>query len=154
MISRLKKLIAPVLILTGLAIPLAVPAIVSADIQSSLCGAATTQSVNAGQVNCQKATKGSESRFQGILTDIINIFSIIVGIAAVVMIIFGGFKYITSAGNQENIKSAKQTLIYAIIGLVIVALAQVIVKFVLTQATTEPCINGRTSSGQECGGSP
>ena len=49
------------------------------------------------------------------------------------MIIFGGFKYITSAGNQENIKSAKQTLIYAILGLVIVALAQVIVRFVLNE---------------------
>ena len=134
MTDKFKRLIIPVLILIGLTVPLAAPAIVSADIQSSLCGAAQTQKVDfdTSKVNCT-TTGGSESRFNKILEDIINIFSIIVGIIAVIMIIFGGFKYITSAGNQENIKSAKQTLIYAILGLVIVALAQVIVRFVLNE---------------------
>lgn len=133
MTSKLKKLIIPVLILIGLAAPLAVPAIVSADIQSSLCGAAQDLSVNSTG-DCT-TTGGSVSRFQEILAEIINIFSLVVGVVAVIMIIFGGFKYITSGGNQESIKSAKQTLVYALIGLVIVALAQVIVKFVLNQAT-------------------
>lgn len=146
MTGKLKRLITPVLILIGLAVPLAVPAIVSADIQSSLCGAATTQKVDVS-ADCQKATKGSESRFQGILNDIINIFSIIVGIVAVIMIIFGGFKYITSAGNQESVKSARQTLIYAIIGLVIVALAQVIVRFVLHETTSTPSSGGGAGTG-------
>jgi len=55
------------------------------------------------------------------------------------MLIFGGFRYVTSGGKQESVTSAKNTIIYAIIGLVIVALAQIIVQFVLnktSQATT------------------
>jgi len=138
MTGKFKRLIITAVVLIGLAVPLAAPAIVSADIQSSLCGSAQDLSVN--PTSTCKDTGGSESRFQAILTDIINIFSIVVGVVAVIMIIFGGFKYITSAGNQENIKTAKTTIIYAIIGLVIVALAQIIVKFVLNQ-TTNPGSN-------------
>jgi len=62
---------------------------------------------------------------------VINILSLIVGVVAVIMIIIGGFKYIISGGDSNSISSAKNTILYAIIGLVIVALAQVIVKFVL-----------------------
>ena len=135
MTDKLKRLITPAVILISLAVPLPAPAIVSADIQSSLCGSAQDLSVSSTK-DCT-TTGGSESRFNKILTDIINIFSIIVGVVAVIMIIFGGFKYITSAGNQENIKTAKTTIIYALVGLIIVALAQVIVRFVLREATTD-----------------
>lgn len=73
------------------------------------------------------------TRIQDIVTTIINILSVIVGIVAVIMIIWGGFKYITSGGDSGNITGAKNTIIYAILGLVIVALAQFIVQFVLDQ---------------------
>jgi hypothetical protein len=76
-------------------------------------------------------TSVGTQRIQDIVTFIINIFSVIVGIVAVIMIIWGGFKYITSGGDSGNITSAKNTIIYAIIGLIIVALAQFLVKFVL-----------------------
>lgn len=80
---------------------------------------------------------GSSGKSPGSLDDtvktIINLLSIIVGIAAIIMIIYAGLKYITSAGEAEKIKSAKAALLYAIIGLVIVALAQTIVHFVLTE---------------------
>lgn len=62
---------------------------------------------------------------------IVDIFSVIVGIIAIIMIIFGGFKYITSGGDSGSVSGAKNTLIYAIVGLIIVALAQFIVRFVL-----------------------
>jgi hypothetical protein len=52
------------------------------------------------------------------------------------MIIYGGFRYITSGGDSGRVGSAKNTLIYAIVGLIIVALAQLIVNFVITQANT------------------
>ncbi|MBX4197632.1 hypothetical protein KW801_03715 [Candidatus Saccharibacteria bacterium] len=51
------------------------------------------------------------------------------------MIIVGGFRYITSGGNPESTKSARNTILYAIIGLVVVALAQLIARFVLNAAT-------------------
>lgn len=69
--------------------------------------------------------------------NVVNIISIAVGIAAVIMIIIGGFRYVTSGGSQEGVKSAKNTILYALTGLVIAALAQVIVRFVLHK-TTQP----------------
>ena len=64
----------------------------------------------------------------------VNILSLIVGIIAVIMIVYGGLRYITSGGDSGNVGNAKNTIIYAIVGLLIVALAQVIVHFVLTAA--------------------
>ena len=69
----------------------------------------------------------------------INVFSLIVGFAAVIMIIVGGLKYVISQGESSNTASAKNTILYAIIGLVVVALAQVIVKFVLNKSTPVTC---------------
>lgn len=52
------------------------------------------------------------------------------GALAVLFIIYGGLQYITSAGNEKQAESAKQTLTYAVIGLVVVLLAEVIVVLV------------------------
>lgn len=65
---------------------------------------------------------------------IINVLSLTVGIVAVIMIIVAGFKYITSGGDTNKVTSAKNALVYAIVGLIIVALAQFIVRVVLKQA--------------------
>jgi hypothetical protein len=48
--------------------------------------------------------------------------------------IYGGFKYITSSGDSGNVTAAKNTIMYALIGLIIVALAQIIVRFVLAKS--------------------
>lgn len=66
-----------------------------------------------------------------IIATVINIFSFVVGVIAVIMIIVGGLKYITSTGDSSKIESAKNTILYAVIGLAIVAVAQVIVIFVI-----------------------
>lgn len=62
---------------------------------------------------------------------VINILSLLAGVAAVIMLIIGGFKYVTSSGSPEAAKSARNTITYAVIGLVIVAISQLIVHFVL-----------------------
>ena len=74
-----------------------------------------------------------EGTVSDIVTDVINIFSWVVGIAAVIMIMVGGFKYITSQGDSGNISGAKNTILYAIVGLVVVAFAQIIVRFVISK---------------------
>lgn len=74
---------------------------------------------------------GGGARISGVLRRVINILSAIVGVVAVIMIIIGGFKYIASGGDASKVASAKNTVIYAIVGLIIVAMAQVIVRFVL-----------------------
>lgn len=66
-----------------------------------------------------------------IVSTAVTLLSIVVGVAAVIMVIISGLKYVTSGGDAQKVAGAKSTLIYAIIGLAIVALAQVIVHFVL-----------------------
>jgi len=88
-----------------------------------------------GTGTCTTITAGSDTQMNTLISTIVNIFSIVVGIVAVIMIILGGFKYITSNGDSNNISSAKNTIMYAIVGIVIAALAQVIVRFVLKRAT-------------------
>ena len=65
----------------------------------------------------------------------VNILSFIVGVASVIMIMIGGFKYVISSGDSGNVQGAKNTILYAVIGLIVVALAQVIVRFVLNSTT-------------------
>ena len=66
-----------------------------------------------------------------LLRKIINIFSVIVGAVAVIMIIIGGFRYVISSGNDQAVSGAKNTIIFALVGLVIVALSQFVVHFVI-----------------------
>ena len=117
-----------------LGLPALLPATVSAAdlVKDPLCSGANLYLT---QANKDCTTKAGVSDFQATLATIINIISIIVGVVAVIMIIFGGFKYITSGGEAEKVKGAKNTILYGLIGLIIVALAQIIVKFVLNQAT-------------------
>jgi Type IV secretion system pilin len=61
----------------------------------------------------------------------INILTVIVGIAAVIMIIVNGLKFITANGDSGSISNARNGVIYAIIGLVIVGIAQAVVRFVV-----------------------
>lgn len=66
-----------------------------------------------------------------LVTTIIEISLLLVGSIAVIFVIFGGFKYLTANGDEEKIKSAKKTIINAIIGLIIVLLAYSIVRIVI-----------------------
>ena len=61
----------------------------------------------------------------------INIILWVVGVAAVIVIIVAGLKYVTSSGNPSAVSSAKTTILYAVIGLVIAITAYAIVNFVL-----------------------
>lgn len=74
----------------------------------------------------------------GLVKTVVNILSIVVGIIAVIYIIIGGVKYITSSGDANNITAAKNTIVFAIVGLIIVAFAQIIVKFVMNKVTEAP----------------
>jgi hypothetical protein len=82
-------------------------------------------------LDCSVLTTGSEEDVSGLANTIINIFSLIVGIISVIMIIVGGLRYITSSGDSNSVSGAKNTILYAIIGIVIVIFAQTLVKFVV-----------------------
>ena len=78
---------------------------------------------------------------------IVNVLLWVVGILSVTMIVWSGFKYITSAGDTSKLASAKSTLIYAVVGLIIAILAYAIVTFVRTQVVSTGKSSGGTISG-------
>lgn len=100
-------------------------------------GAIDSARVGAGLGDAD-AVSGDASDIDSVITTVVEVLSVIVGVLAVIMIIISGFKYVTSGGDAQKVASAKSTLIYAIIGIVIVVLAQVIVRFVLSSATATP----------------
>jgi hypothetical protein len=71
----------------------------------------------------------------GIITTIINVMLFLIGILCVVMIIFGGIRYTTSTGEKGRIDSAKNTIIYAIVGLVVAIVAYALVNWVFVAIT-------------------
>lgn len=133
MLKTIKKLLASSLLLSLFLVPLLVPAAASAQasIEEGLCDGVSLEVGSGG--DCADDVE-AEGKVNDLIALIINIFSIIVGVVSVIMIIIGGLKYITSSGDSNNVQSAKNTILYAIIGLVIVALAQIIVRFVLSKA--------------------
>ena len=72
-----------------------------------------------------------ETTVEGTLATVIKIISWVVGIISVVMVMVGGFQYVTSGGDSAKVTSAKNTIMYALIGIVIVALSQIMVNFVI-----------------------
>lgn len=140
MLNSLRKKIA--VLSTALAlvlVPVAAPVLVSADttsgtdIQNNIaCGTdlSIDQTTNC---NAQSDTSGGASKVNSIITTIVRVFSAIVGVISIIMIIVGGFQYITSGGDSNKITNAKNTIVYALIGLVFVALAQFLVQFVLNK---------------------
>lgn len=80
------------------------------------------------------ATGGETSLRQLILT-IVNYALTFLGILAVIMVIYGGFTYVASAGNDEAVGNAKKIIMYALIGIIIILLSFVIVNAVLGAGT-------------------
>lgn len=67
----------------------------------------------------------------GIFTRITSIALYVIGAVSVIMLIWGGLRYILSGGDGKKITDAKNTVLYAIIGLIIAFLAYAIIRFVL-----------------------
>ena len=91
---------------------------------------AVCEGVNATGGDCNSGG----TTISGAVQSVINILSWIIGVTAVIVIIIAGMRFITAGGNENSISSARNMILYAVIGLVIVTLAQVIVRFVITKA--------------------
>jgi hypothetical protein len=120
----------------GLAVVM--PATTHADFSakdSIQCGVNTAAGKKTDSGSCHPGADSGKSLEQTV-TSLINILSIAVGVVAVIMLVVGGFRFVVSAGNDSAVSAAKNTIVYAIVGLVIVALAQIIVHFVLGNVAT------------------
>lgn len=67
----------------------------------------------------------------GLLVNVINVLLVWAGVVAILFVIFGGFRYMVSMGNAESIDKARQTVLYAILGLIIVFLSYLIVRYLM-----------------------
>ena len=137
MIQKLKTIVLSFVAAGMLVAPVLVPAgalAAETSISKGLCAGANLSASQIDSCNTTDNSAAANTKIDSIIKTVINIFSLVVGVVAVIMIIIGGLKYITSGGDSGNITGAKNTILYAIIGLVVVALAQFIVNFVLGKA--------------------
>ena len=74
-----------------------------------------------------------DSGFNEGLQTIMNILMFLLGAIAVIMIVIAGIRYTTSNGDAGTIKSAKDTILYAVVGIIVALIAYAIVSFVITQ---------------------
>ncbi len=74
----------------------------------------------------------------GIFERVVNLLLFLVGAISVIMLIIGGIRYIVSAGDQNQVTGAKNTILYAVVGIVVAVIAYGIVNFVLEQLYTKP----------------
>lgn len=106
---------------------------------ASLLGLTIAVSFDASAVSLREGAEAArcdecpENLFgdEGIFKQITNVVLYIVGVVAVIMLIIGGVKYVVSGGDAKKVTDAKNTVLYAIIGLVISFLAFAIVNFVI-----------------------
>lgn len=92
------------------------------------CGDTTISEEVRSAAGC---TQNSENAFRDSLTKILNSIIAVVGLVSVIFVIIGGINYMTSAGDAAKLEKAKKTILYALIGLIICALAFAIVNFVI-----------------------
>lgn len=95
----------------------------------------TNLSLSSG-VNCAAPTetKGTDLFAQnGLFKKIADTLIFIVGAVAVIMLIIGGLRYVLSAGDAKNVTAAKDTILYAIVGIVVALLSFALINFVVGQ---------------------
>ncbi len=120
--KRLKQLFLTFAIVTG--------------VGAMMLPAAPTMAVNVfdqctGNASSKVCAAQSKDKANTMIKTVISLLLTALGIIAVIMIIIGGVRYTTSQGDSSGLKSAKDTIIYAVVGLVVAMLSYAIVNFVV-----------------------
>ena|SRR5687768_849901 len=120
--KKIKQLVVALALVVGLgATVFAAPTVGAVNVFDQ-CGS------NADAAVCKAQSEDSAT---GMIKIVINILLFIIGIIAVIMIIVGGIRYTLSNGNASSVKEAKDTILYAVVGLIIAMMAYAIVNFVV-----------------------
>ena len=130
--NKLKTLLLTLLTAVNIASFTLVPVAVHA--QSSIEAACEGVQVDGSTGDCENGDSGTA--LSNLIKVALRLFQIIVGIIALFMIIMAGLSYITSGGESNKTKTAKDRILYSAIGLTVVALAEVIIRFVLDRVST------------------
>lgn len=96
--------------------------------------------INCGELNsterppavCNSSSENPISGAGGLLIAIANIVAYVAGAAAIILIIAAAIRFVTSGGDPGNVKKARDTVLYALIGIAIVILARTIIFFILS----------------------
>lgn len=129
--NKVRMTIASIIMLAGLLVPSSL--VFAADVIDPAC--AQNPDATLCKDNQTAQTPDCNVLFGpcGVLTKATKVLSIVVAIASVIMVIIGGIQYVISSGDPTNITNAKNTILYAIIGLVVAFAARAIVSFVLVK---------------------
>lgn len=87
------------------------------------------------QGGIDKVSDGDSPTAESAIQSTVNMFLFIIGAVAIIMMIYGGFRYITSAGEASAISSAKNIILYSVVGLLIAIFAYAIVDFVIDRSS-------------------
>lgn len=83
--------------------------------------------------NSAACNTGGGNPIERIIKNITNVVSAVVGIAAVIMIIVGGISMMLAGGDTQKFANGRNTVLYAVIGIIVVVLAQALVRFILSR---------------------
>lgn len=131
----LQKTLQALVIVPALALgaSMVVPTTVSAECVADPSNLSISGGANCAQGNEQPANLFGES---GIFQQVTNILLFLVGAISVIMLIIGGIRYVVSGGDQAAVTAAKNTILYAIVGIIVAFLAYAAVSFVTTSLVT------------------
>ena len=106
-----------------------------ADPKKSSSGSFSLQDgMNAAKTDDQQSNLFGDT---GIFTTIVRVMLFLIGVISVIMLIYGGIQYVLSTGDSGKVTNAKNTILYAIVGLIVAILSYAIVNFVLTSINGE-----------------
>ncbi len=116
------------------------PSILAASLALAIMVAPTAMGFDGGIQGGADSARGNDQTSElfgqtGIFRTITNVLLFILGAISVIMIIIGGLRYVVSGGNATAVTAAKNTILYAIVGVIVALLAYAIVNFVLNSFT-------------------
>ena len=132
---KLKLTVASILAAFGLSLAV-LPATVSAQTGENIVNDKLCEGVLLGEgQTCSDVVPPEGGGVTDVANTVIDVFSLVVGVVSVIVIIVAGLRYIISGGDAGKVGDAKNTILYAVIGLVIVIFAQTIVKWIVNAIT-------------------
>ena len=126
MLSRIQSILSTSLV--ALAMAIGVGVVTLQPIQVAAAPVDVLQKCNSQSKVCQGT--GTNTLYT-LIQNIINLLLMVIGIISVIMIIIGGIRYTTSGGDAGQTKVAKDTILYAIVGLVIAIMSYGLVNWVI-----------------------
>lgn len=76
---------------------------------------------------------GADTTINNIVRTVVRILQVVAGIVAVIMIVIAGLRYTLSGGDAGKVSSAKNAIVYALVGIVVVIIAQALIMFVFNR---------------------